>query len=81
MANVFYLFHVKEVPNKKNTNQTKPICGSSQRDSVIYPLKVQVKLFSLNKGANSTFTVFELIYHSTTCICWWLEPRNVLFDN
>ena len=39
MANVFYLFHVKEVPNKKTTIQTEPSCGSSQRDFVIYPLK------------------------------------------
>ena len=47
MANVFYLFHVKEVSNKKKHKsfyRAKPLCGSSQRDSV------QVNLFSLIKG-------------------------------
>ena len=43
MANVFYLFHVKEVSNKKKKHKSfygaKPLCGFSQRDSVIYPLK------------------------------------------
>ena len=42
MANVFYLFHVKEVSNKekhKSFYLAKPLCGSSQRDFVIYPLK------------------------------------------
>lgn len=49
MANVFYLFHVKEVPNKKTANQTKPLCGSSQRHLVIFPLK-SASYFRIIKG-------------------------------
>ena len=70
MANVFYLFHVKEVSNKTYTNRTikQNHCVASGNGTLWYILwKVQVKLFSHNKGANST-SLFELIDHSATFV-------------